>query len=88
MTDEIDDIRPTPLESPAGSLTPDIIRSINQVLDTIDRRSSTIVVQVPELGHLRAAWYVNTGGGWSFATWGERLKDKGLGYGVAIRKTF
>lgn len=75
------EIRPTPVSDSA------LLASINAQLNAIEDRSTVLVLQVPEQGSLRAAWYVNAGNGWSFGTWGEKLKAKpGLGYGIAIRK--
>lgn len=75
------DVRPTPVGDSV------LLASINAQLSAIDDRSMVAVLQVPEPGALRAAFYVNSGSGFSFMGWGEKLRAKpGLGFGVAIRK--
>lgn len=78
-----DELRPTPVSDGA------LLRSINETLNALPDRTATAVLQVPEGGALRAAFYVNVGNGLSFMGWGERLRPKqGLGFGVAVRKSW
>ena len=79
-----DEICPTPIGNP------DLLKSINALLDSIPEKSFAAVIQVPENDKLKGGLYLNAGKGWSFATWIDHdLKvKKHLGYGVAVRKTW
>lgn len=75
-------------QTPVGN--PDLLASINKVLDTLPANTATAILQVPQDQRLRAGVYVNVGNGLSFAGWLEddlNVKHD-LGYGVAIRKAW
>jgi hypothetical protein len=79
-----DEIRPTPIGNQ------DLLKSINAVLDGLPPRTATAVLQVPQDKKLRGGVYVNVGNGLSFMGWleGDLSVKDGLGYGVAVRKSW
>jgi len=80
-----EDIRPAPVASKR------LLDDINEHLAGIPDKSITAaIVQVPDGRVLRGAVYVNVGHGLSFAGWLDHDLDfkAGVGWGVAVRKTF
>jgi hypothetical protein len=76
-----DEVRQTPV-------SPSLLRSINETLDSLPAKTATAVLQVPVGGRLRGGVYVNVGDGMSFMGWLEKDMSGGFGGGVAVRKAW